>query len=386
LNLNFIQNKINMRKLIYILFVPFIFACSSANQETETENEIQGESQSTIKLSKEQVDLGKIETGKFEKIKISETIICTGVTAIPPEQIASISPIIDGFVKSINYYVGQNVEKGAVLASLQHPSFIQMQKEYMDSKSQMDYFEQEYKRQGELTVENAASIKKMQKAKADYLGAEANYKSLKSTLELLGINVSKIENGDFEKEFKLLAPISGTISALNANTGKFVTPDVCMYEIINNKNLYLNLNVFEKDIRNLKIGQHITFNTLNYSDEFESSINNIGVKINSNNRTVLVQAKYKNAKNMLKPGMHINASIKIKEQEVYSLPVEAIAEDQVASYIFVKVKNEFEKHKITKGIEQNGFVEIADLDPKLIKSEIVTKGAYYLMSAFELAK
>lgn len=375
-----------MRKLIYILFVPFIFACTSANQETETENEIQEESQSKIELSDEQIDLAKIETGKIEKIKISEAIVCTGVTAIPPEQIASISPIIEGFVKSINYYVGQKVEKGAVLASLQHPSFIQMQREYMDAKSQMDYLEQEYKRQGELTVENAASIKKMQKAKADYLGAEANYKSLKSTLELLGINVNKIENGDFEKEFKLLAPISGTISVLNANTGKFVSPDICMYEIINNQNIYLNLNVFEKDISNLKVGQHITFNTLNYSDKFEASIHNIGIKINSENRTVLVQAKYKNTKNKLKPGMHINASINIKEQEVYSIPIEAVTEDMVASYIFVKVKNEFEKCKITKGIEQNGFVEITDLDPKLIESEIVTKGAYYLMSAFELVE
>ena len=375
-----------MRKLIYIFFIPFIFACSSANQETETDNKILGVSKSSIKLSEEQIDLAKIKTGKFEKMKISETIVCTGVTAIPPEQIASISPIIEGFVKSINYYVGQKVEKGAVLASLQHPGFIQMQKEYMDAKSQMDYFEQEYKRQGELTVENAASIKKMQKAKADYLGAEANYKSLKSTLELLGINVSKIENGDFEKEFKLLAPISGTISVLNANIGKFVSPDICIYEIINNNNLYVNLNVFEKDVSNLHLGHAINFNTLNNTKQFETVVHNIGVKIDPDNRTILVQAKFQNKEAALKPGMHINASIKIKDQEVYSLPADAIAEDQVASYIFVKVNNEFEKHKITKGIEQNGFVEILNLDSNLIESEIVMKGSYYLMSAFELVE
>ena len=98
---------------------------------------------------------------------------------------ASVSPIIGGFIKSLNYFPGDFVEKGAVIASLQHPDFISLQQQYIETKSQIDYYQEEFKRQGELTVENAASIKNMQKAKADYLSSEATYKSLKSQLKLL---------------------------------------------------------------------------------------------------------------------------------------------------------------------------------------------------------
>lgn len=381
--MNFIHNKI-MKKLIYFFIIPFVFACTSTNKEIESEESTQQDAPLHIELSKEQIDLGKIETGKIKKTKISETIMCTGVISTPPEHIASISPIIEGFVKSINYSIGQKVEKGAILALLQHPDFIEMQKQYIEAKSEMDYFEQEYKRQGELTIENAASIKKMQKAKADYLSAEANYKSLKSNLELLGVDINKIEKGSFEKVFKLIAPISGTISQLNANVGKFAIPNETLYEIINSTNVNINLNVFEKDIHAIQKGQKILFTNLNNTKQFETSVNNIGIKIDTENRTVLVQGKYKNDKSKLKPGMHINASVQIKEQEVNTLPVEAIAEDQSASYVFVKTPQGFEKYQITTGIEQNDFVQIIDLDRKLIESEFVIKGAYYLMSAFEL--
>ena len=62
-------------------------------------------------------------------------------------------------------------------------------RKYLENKSELDYYQEEYKRQGELTVENAASIKKLQQAKANYYKFEASYQSLKAQLELLGVNI-----------------------------------------------------------------------------------------------------------------------------------------------------------------------------------------------------
>jgi len=238
-----------MKNLLYIFFLFAIISCSndsaiSENNQSDTDNSVVKES---ITFTDEQIDLAGIVTAKPEKRKISENIQCSGVIEIPPQNIASVSPIMHGFVKNLNYHLGQFVEKGSVLANLQHPDFINLQQQYIEAKSQADYYQEEYKRQGELTVENAASIKKMQKAKADFLSSEAKYKSLKSQLKLLGVNANSIEKGDFVTEFKLISPISGTVSQLNVNNGKYINSDQCAFEIINDSKLNLRFNVFEKD-------------------------------------------------------------------------------------------------------------------------------------------
>jgi len=373
-----------MKKLIYLLSLILIISCSSNEKKNATENSEEITSDNTsITLSDEQIAIAKIETGKIIKQNISETIECTGSIEVPPENTASVSPIIGGFIKTLNYYPGDFVKEGVVMATLQHPDFIQLQQQYLEAKSQVDYYLEEFKRQGELTVENAASIKKMQKAKADYLSSEAIYKSLKAQLELLGVNLSKIEKEEFEKEFKLFSPISGTISKLNTNKGKLVNPENPVYEIINDKSLYLNLNVYEKDIPKVALGQKISFNLLNDEYKFEAKVKRIGIGINENNRTTTVHGIAEKKSDKLKPGKYISASILINERESYTLPSEAIVNYNGDSYVFIKTENNFKKVKIKTGVEKNNRYEITDINNELLNAEIVLKGTYYLSSIIE---
>jgi cobalt-zinc-cadmium efflux system membrane fusion protein len=372
-----------MRRFIYLLIFASIVSCSEKKNSEQTSEAEAGESSEELVLSKEQIELAKISTSKLEKRMISETIKCTGSIEVLPQNIASVSPLINGFVKTINYSPGSYVEKGAVLATLNHPDFITLQQNYIEAKSQAEYYEQEYKRQGELTVENAASIKKMQQAKSDYLSSEAIYKSLKSQIKLLGINTDVIEKGDFATEFKLISPIEGRVSQLNANLGKHISPDEVVFEIINESELYLNLTIFEKDIRKVKSGQRIAFHLLNDDQVYDSRVSRIGVKVNENNRTTSVQGVLKNSNRELKPGMHVVASLFISEKEVFAIPTEAIVETENKSYVFIQDNEQFKMMEVELGHEQEQFTEIKNVNVALQDAKIVTKGTYYLISLYE---
>jgi cobalt-zinc-cadmium efflux system membrane fusion protein len=372
-----------MKKLLYLFSLILLISCSSNEKQNSESSEEPASDNSTITLSEEQVAISKIETGKIIKQNISETIECTGTIEVPPENTASVSPTIDGFIKTLNYYPGDIVIEGAILATLQHPDFIQLQQQYIEAKSQVDYYQEEYKRQGELTVENAASIKKLQKAKADYLTAEANYKSLKAQLELLGINPTKIEKEDFEKEFKLISPISGKISKLNANKGKLVNPENPVYEIINDEYLFLNLNVYEKDILKVSVDQKIKFSLLNDPEKFEARVKRIGIGIEENNRTTTVHSITEKKNDKLKPGKFVSASILINERESYTLPSEAIVTLDGESYVFIKKESTFKKLKIKTGIEKDNRYELVEINEELLNAEIVIKGTYYLSTIAE---
>lgn len=373
-----------MKKIIYLALALAIISCSAKETEVISGNDVkQEESKGVITLTAEQIEVAQIKTGKATKQKISETLQCTGSVEIPPENIATISPSISGFVKDLNYLEGDWVSEGDVLATLEHPEFIKLQQQYMEAKSQVEYFQEEYKRQGELTVENAASIKNMQKAKADFLASEATYKSLKSQLELLGVNTSQIEKGDFVKNFKLIAPISGVVSKLNTNKGKLVSPENFVYEIANDKTLYLHFKVFEKDISHVKVGQKIMFWPLKQGAKYEARVQRIGITIDDSDRSTMVHSKIENKNKSLKPGMFINASIYLNERESLTIPEEAIVEYEGVYFVFIQNKNSFELVKIERGATQNGFVELINPTENLIKSNIVVNGNYYLQSKLQ---
>jgi cobalt-zinc-cadmium efflux system membrane fusion protein len=373
-----------MKKIIYLALSLAIVSCSSKQtEEIRTDNVTQENSKGKITLTIEQIEVAQIKTGKATKQKISETLQCTGSVEIPPENIATISPSISGFVKDLKYLEGDWVSKGDILATLEHPEFIKLQQQYLEAKSQIEYFQEEYKRQGELTVENAASIKKMQKAKADFLASEATYKSLKSQLELLGVNTSEIEKGDFVKEYKLITPISGVVSKLNTNKGKQVSPEDFVYEIANDKTLYLHFRVFEKDISRVKVGQKIMFGPLNQDTKYEAKVQRIGITIDNADRSTLVHSKIENVNKLLKPGMFLNASIYLNEQESYTISEEAVVEYEGEYFVFIQNKNSFELIKIERGAKQDGFVELITPTENLIKSDIVINGNYYLQSILQ---
>ena len=84
---------------------------------------------------------------------------------------------------------------GQCIAVLEHPDYIKIQQDYLETKSQWELYKEDFKRQGELTVENASSIKTMQQAQASFKAIEVRLFALKSQLKLLGIDADSLHIG-----------------------------------------------------------------------------------------------------------------------------------------------------------------------------------------------
>ena len=74
-----------------------------------------------------------------------------------------------GTVHATTLLPGDYVKKGSVVVSLENPDFITLQQTYLDAHAQTEYLEAEYKRQQRLSEQEAASQKRFQQSKADYL-------------------------------------------------------------------------------------------------------------------------------------------------------------------------------------------------------------------------
>lgn len=341
-----------------------------------------------IRFSTDQYKLADIETGKIEMRNLSNVIKLNGVIDVEPKGMATVSAPLGGYIKSAGLLPGQPVKKGQVLARIENQEIISMQQEYLESKGELEYLKEEYKRQEKLREEDINSAKTFQKATSEYKVMKARINGLEQKLALAGINISVLKNGKISRTANLYSPISGYIKASNVSIGKYVNPEDILFEIINPDEVHLALNAFEKDMAILQEGQNVRFSLAN-EDGFNRSakIFLIG-KSSEANRVISVHChiKKEDEKGLL-PGMYVKAWIEIGANKQTSVPTEAIVKLEGKDYlIFQKSESSdgylFQFEQIKREIEQEGFTSISL--PKTIQIEgsiLVVKNAYSILSA-----
>ena len=170
------------------------------------------------------------------------------------------------------------------------------------------------------------------------------------------------------------------------NVGKYVSPTDVLFDIVDPKDIHLNLTVFEKDISRLSVGQPVLAYTNDNSEKkFRADILLIGKNINGQ-RAVEVHCHFERYDKTLLPGMYMNAEISITTLNAYVVPEEAIVQWQNEQFIFtVDDKSQFTMTKVQTGVSENGMIEIlsaGDLSTK----EIVLRKAYSLLMKMKNTK
>jgi len=87
-------------------------------------------------------------------------------------------------------------------------------------------------------------------------------------LKLIHINPASLTSNSISKSVNIYAPISGMITKIDVNIGKYVNATDMLFQIMDNQSMYAKLNVFEKDAANLAIGQKLKVYTNTQPDVF----------------------------------------------------------------------------------------------------------------------
>ncbi len=390
---------IKIKKYSFLLLAAYvtiqIAACGDTNKKDEQSanpeaaTETTEDPQNTVSLSAEQYQAIKIKTGKSELRNLSAAIQVNGKLEVPPQNAVSITVPYGGIVKATSLLQGKRVSKGERLVTLENPEFIQLQQDYLDSKSQLEFLTTEYNRQQELSAQNINAKKTVQKAKADYLGARNSVKGLTAKLSLLNINVNTLEKNGIQNTVSIYSPINGFVTQVNVNRGTYVSPNDMMFRIVNADNVYVELDVFEKDIPKLKIGQTVRFSLANDSASHTAKIYLIGKEIDKD-RSIPVNCRITSKIDQaMVPGMYLKASIQTGSNQVTALPEKAVVNFGGKSYIFLPEENKAEQSnksysfrmvEIQTGVTENGYTEVILPQGFNPETEIIVDGAYDLLS------
>jgi len=371
--------KIN--QIIALVFCGLLFACTGTPKVTSpsaTNNEVKDSTLTEIvKLSTAQLANASIEIGTVQKTPMHKVLKVSGVIDVPPTNIVSVSVPMGGYLKKSTLIPGTLVKKGAVLAVLEDPAYIELQQEYLTAKSKLEYVESDFNRQKLLNETKATSDKVYQLAKNDFESQKVLVKSLSEKLKLIGLNPASLNENTISRAISLYAPISGYITKVNVNMGKYVSPTDVLFEIIDPSDLHLRLIVFENDASNLKVGNKVSFYTNNkVAQKYSAKVMVITPNINEERATEVHCHMQEGIKNLY-PGTFANAEIELDNAIVNALPENAVITWENKPHVFVKIsKDSFKLVPVELGVVTNGKVEIKS---DLGMQEIVTKNAYTLL-------
>ncbi|WP_127140567.1 efflux RND transporter periplasmic adaptor subunit [Flagellimonas marinaquae] len=357
-------------------------SCGNKNSEASSAEE-QGE-ETGIVVTQDQFDTNNLMIGTLEKRTFPKIIETSGMIDVPPENRASITAFMGGFVKQTSLLVGDRVKEGQLLVVLENQEFVQMQQDYLEIFNQLDFLKAEFERNQTLFEEKIASQKNFLQAKSNYDTAKARYQGLKEQLQMLNISPSAVEQGKISSQAAIYAPITGSITKMNVAKGSYVSPATEILEIVNNDHIHLELTVFEKDILKVKKGQKILFKIPEASEtSFNAEVYLVGTSIDSDKRTIKVHGhlEHEEDTNFL-PGMFVDAMIMTDTVQTWALPEEAVIESEGNHYVLKLIKKEdgytFERIPVAQGNSYDGYSEI--ISEQLTESdEFLIKGVFDLI-------
>lgn len=233
-----------------------------------------------------------------------------GRIVLPPQRQATVALTIGGVIKNTSLLPGQHVTKNSVIATLENPEFITLQQTYLDSHAQTEYLRMEYERQKNLSAEQAASQKKFQQSKADYLSMKSRQDAAAAQLSLLGVNPETLLRDGIQPLLEVKAPISGYVVNVAMNMGKYINPGEALCEVIDKSAPMLCLTTYEKDLADMQTGSPVQFRVNGMGTQtFNGTVISIGQKVDEVNRSLEVYASIKETNPQFRPGMYVTAHI-----------------------------------------------------------------------------
>jgi len=359
------------------------------HEEPGVQHEHEGEESSSgevIMLDPETMKIIDLKTVFAERADFDEVVKAAGKIINNQNREVHMSTLIPGRVHMLMADWGETVRKGQGLACLESIEIGMKRAEYDKARAEFELAEADFRRKENLLREQAVSEKVFLEAETNRKSAEINLEYAKKMLLLSGLKEEEIAAPPDDHRtvegcsFHLTAPIDGVIIGRSVVTGEQVNPGDCLFRILDNSTVWIEVNVYEKDLQHLKKDGVIKLSVPAYPDRvFTGRIFYIGSTIDEATRTVIVRSEVPNKDFALKPGMFAEVDIVTgSRSNVLAVPAAALLSEDNLNFVFSKHGDHFHRHQVTTGSRGDGLVEI--LSGIEEGEEIVVRGHYQLKS------
>jgi cobalt-zinc-cadmium efflux system membrane fusion protein len=397
----FINQLLRPISILIFLVAALAVGCSRSGTDTTKVSVNTAANDSTANVQNSGIELEIVQPTNIEG-----SVVATGKIQATEDRIASIGPVHEGRIIKLFAGQGNFVRKGQKLAELESADIDEAEADYLkavadlenanrSSAAEVKFAQSTYDRTKLLVEKEITPAKNLQQAEHDLEVAKSNsanaiasakvaVSNARRHLQILGlgdaaINAMAGRSNVGASVFSLNAPISGIVVERNGTLGATVGTDANLFKIIDLSSVWIDANVFEKDLERVRNGQFVKVTVPAFPESsFTGKVILISSIVDPDTRTVKVRTEVPNPDGRLKPDMFANVEIvTAAHRTAISVPLSAILDDGGKSVVFVADGNNYVKKDVTIGIKSEDRAEI--VQGLNAGDKVVTKGNYLLM-------
>lgn len=320
-----------LEKQILFLVPVLLLSC---NRQTETV-----ETDLAIPVSVMDIKTGTIET----YVNTTGTVLATHETELTSEMAGIYRPATNPSTGK-PFKLGDQVKNGQVVIHIDDEEY-KNNIAIESKKLNLEISEQEFQKQQSMYDLGGLTLRELRSAEVSFINAKYDYENAL-------IRLSKM---------KIVAPFEGVIVDLPYYTpGTRISTGQSMVKLMAYRNMYLEVNLPEKNLLDVKTGQNVYITSYVFSeDTLAGQVSEISPAISTETRTFKCKLLVDNPRLLLRPGMFVKADIVTQHKsDVITIPKEYILSDSRGKRVFIVQQLTANERRIVTGLENNEVVEV----------------------------
>ncbi|EOQ97112.1 efflux transporter, RND family, MFP subunit [Leptospira wolbachii serovar Codice str. CDC] len=327
----------------------------------------------------------------LEEKALEEELQLPGTVSYDMNSVAKVGSRVSGRIVQVFVKEGEHVKKSTALASIQSVELGTTEANYLKARARLEALKVQADRAKDLYERKVTSAKEYEMSLMDYKSVKAEMETSRNALENLGLNdaeITNLEGGKYNsKNLYIRTPISGTVTEREAIIGQAVNARDNLFTVADLSVLWINLEVYEKDLASIRVGNEAKVIPIGSKDEsLKAVVSHVGDVIDPIKKTAEIRLEVRNSKGRLRPGQSVTATVvgAMVESSVNKakvIPAECIHKIEGENYIFVRNGDgSFSAKKIGVGKTYDNWVEITNGVES--GEAIVEEGSFVLKSEY----
>jgi cobalt-zinc-cadmium efflux system membrane fusion protein len=310
-----------------------------------------------------QEQMAHVQVLTVQPTTLPRTLRLTGAVAYNSFRTTPVITQVSGPVSRMAVVPGQKVQKGEPMLYVASPDYSQLRTNYLKTKEAYALAQKALARARDLYEHKAIAEQNLEQAQSAEILASGDLASAQAALKVMGItDPDALVQAPPSFEVPVRAPIGGVVVEQDVSAGQLIQPGTTQCFVVSDiGTVWVLVNVYQKDLPYVHVGNTVTIQTDTYADAFHGRISYVAASLDPNTRTLQARIETNNPGEKLKKDMYVVATVNAGTiPNAIALPDAAVLRDsENQPFVYAAAgSNQFGRRAVTLGESLNGKTEI----------------------------
>jgi cobalt-zinc-cadmium efflux system membrane fusion protein len=310
-----------------------------------------------------QNQMSHVQVVTVQPTTLTRTLRLTGAVAYNNFRTTPVITQVSGPVSRVVVVPGEKLHKGQPMLYVASPDYSQLRTNYLKAKDAYSLAQKTNARAQDLYQHHAIAVKDVEQAESAEVQAGGDLASAAAALKVMGItDPDALVKAPPSFEVPVLAPIGGEVVEQLVSVGQLLqTGNTQCFTISDISTVWVLVNVYQKDLPYVRVGDQVAIQTDTYADVFNGRIAYVAAALDPSTRTLQARIETTNPGEKLKKDMYVTATVQAgKIENAIAVPDSAVLRDsENQPFVYTEVSpNQFGRRPVTLGESLQGLTQI----------------------------